>query len=461
MAAIACFVILLAIELLIFLNTNLTFPWKDQIIFLLGSLYFAMHFGVIYPVWRYVGPASIAIEQLKAEGRLTLSPSERRSASARAWWDTPWAALPAVALFGLVPDIPGIGRLLGFEPLAIPVAVIFAMRHGRAALLPIVLGTVPFWMVTSEIGMRTVGGLWPAVVVLFWAKLAADPEFRARLLQRERLAWLDVVLIVVLLAFLLRVFNVVPFLLDNDLRVDSSSMILTVCVILAVSRVPRSRVMFALGVLLLLSIAQMLLPEAAIRVGNIDLSLAQNATSIVVGMLCFIAADRFRAPPVHVAMSAETKTDIIALSAVGLRKVTQEALLPACVLAYGLISFGGLAAARAGCICHRRIGIFCGRDRPTNEDRPYQRHRPDQDGRRRARRDDHSRHRVVFRAPNLPNRDTEPGHGASIVGCDRPFRVRSLRGVRTFSSARARSHGGRGCHSRVASAHERGGRKGQ
>jgi hypothetical protein len=259
----------------------------------------------------------------------------------RAWWDTPWAALPAVALFGLEPEIPGIGRLPGLAPLAILVAVFFGIRHGRAALLPIALGTFPFWIVTSELGVRTTGGLWPAIVILFWTKFAINPNLRKRLLQREQLAWLHVLCFVMFAAFSVRAFNIIPFLLNNELRVDPSSMILTICVLYATSRMGRERVYLA-GIICvgagvfsdIFSSWFSLDYKHVIRVGQVEVALVDSNGLMAVGLLCFVSADWFRFVGGRRFTFSTVRANSIAAASYAWYIEFRRGLVPALVLIY-------------------------------------------------------------------------------------------------------------------------------
>jgi hypothetical protein len=243
-----------------------------------------------YLIWRYVGPAAVDIELLKAEGRLQRPAAQL---STRAWWDTPWLALPLVAMFGL--DLKTIGWWHSLAPMAIPVAVYFAARHGRAAIRPIAIGTLPFWLFWQFAdNARTMGDVWPAIAILFWSKFAADPDFRARLLQRERLSWSDIALLALLL------LPSVNLILESaSLRTAPEAMLLTCAIVLAASRVPVRRTVFALSIFIALATAAwMLWPDYygyvyAIQLGP-ALFYGKTPTNAVVALLCLVLVGMFR-----------------------------------------------------------------------------------------------------------------------------------------------------------------------
>jgi hypothetical protein len=288
--------------------------------------------GLCYPLWRYVGPAAIDIEQLKVEGRLQRPTAQP---SARSWWDTPWLALPLVAVFGLTFVIPVVGWWGSLVPFAIPVAVSFAARHGRAALIPIALGTMPLWFALSFGAIRTAGGAWLAAVIILCAKFTADAEFRTRLLQRERLAFSDIVLLALLL------FSTVSLDLFGDSKFVTSPgpMLLACCIVLAASRVPIRRTILALLILLALSTALWLWRIQPLQVGAIQLAPGLNPATVVAGLLCIVLVSIYRTTAVKPEPQRATQAQEQTVEATSLLR--PDTTIASLVLAYAFLSAPG------------------------------------------------------------------------------------------------------------------------
>jgi hypothetical protein len=262
--------------------------------------------GPLYPLWRFIGPAAIDIELAKAEGRLSLSPAKTPE-SARDWWDTPWAALPAVALFGFQFTAPAVALsgvqfaptfALLLAPLAMPIAVWFAIRHGAKALVPIALGTFPFWLEIHIAGVSTAGGVWPAIATVLWAKFASDAEFRARLLQRERLAWRDAVLLLLTLSITLNISAVLPVLGDAALVVEPTSMLLSLSIIVCAGRMPTGRLIVGL---IIAAVIGRLIPVKSLHYSEVDAQIAVGIGfyTALAAIVCAIGFRIFRRFPLY------------------------------------------------------------------------------------------------------------------------------------------------------------------
>jgi hypothetical protein len=310
---------------------------------------------VLYPIWRYVSPAAIDIELLKTEGRL---PKPVAQPSTRAWWDTPRLALPLVAVCGLTFDLPLIGRWSYVEPFAIPVAVFFIARHGSAAIMPVLLGTLPFWLSLKVEPIGTTGGVWPAIAILFWCRFAGHAEFRARLLQREWLSWIDIALLSVLLlptvSLILPVFEgwglissckeqaegCVPtaglLVSPVHLFISPPSMLLTCCIVLAASRVPVRRTVLALTLLLALAAAAWFVPVLSLEYGGILFGTGANLVTIAVALLCLVLINDYRAPAVT--QQPERTLEDATQTAVKSLLLSRDNMIASATLAYAVLS---------------------------------------------------------------------------------------------------------------------------
>jgi hypothetical protein len=166
------------------------------------------------------------------------------------WWravaESPWWAVPAMWLAA-------IGWHFGDAafsvwPLALPIAVVFAWKHGPSATTAIAVGTLPLVLRLGD-GDNiywTPGGVWPALAVMFWARFVNDEPFRQRLLRRETLPWLEAFTLVLLLAvkvdFKLPPNGIIP----AAIHLDPSWMLATVAIIVGASRMRRRRLAIAL-----------------------------------------------------------------------------------------------------------------------------------------------------------------------------------------------------------------------
>jgi hypothetical protein len=111
------------------------------------------------------------------------------------WWATPLMWMVSIYWqFG--------SQTFCFWPLALPLAIAFAWKHGSRAYAPVAIGTLPL---VAQLGDNaaaylTPGGLWPAIAVVFWAHFVADASFRQQTLRRETLPWFEAVFVLVLLS---------------------------------------------------------------------------------------------------------------------------------------------------------------------------------------------------------------------------------------------------------------------
>ena len=244
------YVIYLAISFGLFLSIILPPPDVDVstlCLALLGTI----QLGSLYFLWRYVGPAAIEIERLKLERRIVSPPNDIAATMRYASWESPWLALPAVAFCGLA--IATAYGLFDLAPLAIPVAVFFAHRHGRAALLPLSLGTFPFLLTLTFNSVSTAGGLWPAAAIIFWANFTARPDFRTNILQHEKLRWSDLTPLIIVLAPIYTYTLGSPYAIKIAIGVNPSFMLATIVVVIAMSRMSVGRLVVGLLVATLLS----------------------------------------------------------------------------------------------------------------------------------------------------------------------------------------------------------------
>jgi hypothetical protein len=253
-------------------------------------------FAPVYPVWRYVGPAAISIEQLKLQGRLRPLAKPVGENPARAFWDTSWAALPCVAFFGLDIDWPLIGHLPGLAPLAIPVAVLFAKRHGHDALLPILLGTLLMWFAVRNVGpFATHGGAWPAVVVMFWTHFTIDSQFRTRLLQRERLSWRDVAVFAAFLSISIGASTQMKNGGIITFNVDPSAVVVTLAIVVGASRMPRERLAVAIiAMAILWFVVHVGLHQTGNLSSNIKLVVGLEPWTAIIAGLAVVWIDPYR-----------------------------------------------------------------------------------------------------------------------------------------------------------------------
>jgi hypothetical protein len=199
LTAIAAFVGLLSIDGLMLLNTLLNsfrvFDLDSGGVFSGTFLVFILPFSLAFwPVFRFIGPGAAHAALLRRQA--PDAPTVREP-----WWllamRSPWWGTVAMWLCAI-----GWSTSLGavsFAPLAVPLAVAMAWKHGGRAMVPIFVGTFPL-LLRVEGAPFTPGGVWSAVAVLLCAKLAADAAFRQRLLRRERLSWAEALLIVAVLS---------------------------------------------------------------------------------------------------------------------------------------------------------------------------------------------------------------------------------------------------------------------
>ncbi len=217
---------------------------------------------VLWPVFRFVGPAALVGELSAAArtprlwwwqdvfadmatrdriGRLGLQLRQWRRivVAGSPWWST--LAMWLLAVTWRIGD-----STFSLWPLALPVAVALAWRHGGRATAAIAAGVLPFALQLGPAEAPvTPGGVWPALVILFWARFAADISFRQQLLRREILPWAEAALIVVLLASTVRLrLDLID--IPTALRIEPSWMIATVALVIGASRMPAQRFVVAL-----------------------------------------------------------------------------------------------------------------------------------------------------------------------------------------------------------------------
>jgi hypothetical protein len=179
-------------------------PWTGEF----GGIFIGIpaSAALFWPVFRYLGPAAF----VAAEER-TRTPA---TALARSLFlqilDHPWWAAPAIALvvsLGVEND----GNIItgwshDFAILAVPIAVWFGARHGPKSTVPVLAGSLPLlvafasmpplapssFAVTLTSNLAGVaGGAWSFLTIQLWRRFAADPRWRARMLQRENIPWLE------------------------------------------------------------------------------------------------------------------------------------------------------------------------------------------------------------------------------------------------------------------------------
>src|SRR5947209_3777474 len=123
-------------------------------------------------------------------------------------------------------------------PLALPIAMLFAWKNGRAATAAIAIGTLPLLVRLGDGDniYLTPGGVWPALAVMFWARFVADEAFRQRLLRREKLPWLEAFVIVLLLAAKADFALPLNGIMQAAIHVDPSWMLGTVALVIGASR---------------------------------------------------------------------------------------------------------------------------------------------------------------------------------------------------------------------------------
>lgn len=237
-----------------------------------------------WPIVRFVGAASAV-------------PRERWSAGLGPWWGVPAMWLAAVPWGGPAPT----------SILALPIAAGLAWLGGPRAIVPIAVGTLPFWLeVAGLAGPGLPGGFWPSVAILLWSRLIASAGLRDRVLRRERLAWADVAIIVLALA----VSSSVP--LREILAVaapDATAlgmpfwlglappwMLTTVALIVGASRMPRYRL--AIGILVAaavhLATGPLLLGAAAV-----DASVGFPLADVLTALVALFAVPAWRGTPLR------------------------------------------------------------------------------------------------------------------------------------------------------------------
>jgi hypothetical protein len=190
--------------------------------------------------WLFTLPATLAC--WSALTLIARAASPDHAQPARLWLrsvlENPWWAVPimwVVAIGWQFGD-----RTLCVWPLALPVAVAFAWKHGEGAFAAIAVGTLPLVVQLSDNPSTgpflTPGGVWPAIAILFWAHFVADATFRQRLLRRETLPWFEAAFIIVPL--MMQSFGT-PNLPDTmaSLRVNPDWMAMTVALVIGASRV--------------------------------------------------------------------------------------------------------------------------------------------------------------------------------------------------------------------------------
>jgi hypothetical protein len=223
-------------------------------------------FGPLKLVTRAVGPKTFLLStilpaafaiwpmfRVLARSRILVAPQPRW----RAVVNSPYWATLAMWLTGLVWQVGGVSFSLW--PLMLPIAIVYALRHQERALIPLALGTLPLIVQIGDINARlyTPGGVWSALAILLLARFSADAAFRARVLRREHLLWVEAIVIIALLSVQFDLplgrwgENFEPFQLLGrtfparlssgfpvTLHVDPSFMLAAVAAVLGASRMP-------------------------------------------------------------------------------------------------------------------------------------------------------------------------------------------------------------------------------
>jgi hypothetical protein len=219
-----------------------------------------------WPVFRFVGPAAARramLEQATSAG-LTVRRSWWVAVATSPWWGT--LAMWLCARYGE----------MSLAPLAVPIAVMIAWRHGERAMVPVLAGTLPFLLRlrTNDAfpDIFSPGGIWSIVVVLFWAKFTVDAVFRQQLLRRERLLWAEALLVVLLLsAWVTMPIADVGTGLTLSVNIEPRWMLVTVAFAIGASRMPIHR--FALVIVLGYFAVALAWPHAVHAIGTVRFGL--------------------------------------------------------------------------------------------------------------------------------------------------------------------------------------------
>jgi hypothetical protein len=134
------------------------------------------------------------------------------------------------------------------------------------------------------------------VAIVFWTKFAADGGFRARLLQRDAMSWIDAVVIVVMLSFEL-VSPAMHFRSDTfywlNFSISPAPIVLTFAIVAGVSRMRRAEPVAVLSALLALSFVGLLVGRIRAPPG-LYLTLQPDPATIIVALACLLTIDYFR-----------------------------------------------------------------------------------------------------------------------------------------------------------------------
>jgi hypothetical protein len=195
-----------------------------------------------WPVFRFIGPGAAHGELLRRQAHDV--PNFRGPwwvvAARSPWWGT-LAMWPCTIAWST-----SVGWT-SFAPLTIPLAVAMAWKHGARAMVPIFVGALPFLFREHRVTEFTIGGVWPLIVVLFWAKFTADASFRQQLLRREHLSWAEALLVVLLLSPMVQAPSEAATY-KTYLDLNSSWMLASIAFVIGSSRMPAHK--FAIAVVL-------------------------------------------------------------------------------------------------------------------------------------------------------------------------------------------------------------------
>jgi hypothetical protein len=113
-----------------------------------------------------------------------------------AWW-----FVPALWLVSLRYQL--LGMYINFMPLAVPLAVVAGWRSGVAAIIPVLVGSLPFVAeahLLQHPAIVSPGGFWPAVVLPLLARLVGDEALRRRIFGRGWASPVDCAVLVLCLS---------------------------------------------------------------------------------------------------------------------------------------------------------------------------------------------------------------------------------------------------------------------